>query len=202
MRPSSCRADCAGRGPCKGSSMSACGDGGLFPVSRRQRPTALGAASPLGALACGQCPECPGWACGPPVPAACHWRPGYALRAWRQGFAETAGCQQRLSAAPGKPGRGRPRPGRTPGSAGFPPRTMVAPERGCVRPQRAVVGGGVAGMGRPWTPAHPAQGCGGLLARWRPPFLGRMITTAGRGVRCRVRRGWPARGTRRRGAFR
>jgi hypothetical protein len=66
--------------------------------------------------------------------------------------------------------------------------------------------GGGRGRGRGDGPTMDARasrsGLRGLLARWRPPFLGRMITTAGRGVRCRVRRGWPARGTRRRGAFR
>ena len=69
---SDCHANCAGHGPAAEARLCPCGDSGCSGCHDGQRATPLGATSPLGALASALCPECPGWACGSPVPAACH----------------------------------------------------------------------------------------------------------------------------------
>jgi len=118
-----------------------CG-GVVFPGRCCWRLAPLEAASPLGTLACGRCPECQGGhvprhpdrVCQLAVSGCARFRPAADLRGDGRQHAQ-------ILAAPGKRGRGRPQPGRVPGAEGFPALAAVAPirrRRGARQRRRAV----------------------------------------------------------------
>jgi hypothetical protein len=73
------------------------GSGEAFPDGGARRPSPLEAASPLGILTCGRCPECRRWECRPAVPAACQLAASRcALRGGRHGLPETVESLRRL----------------------------------------------------------------------------------------------------------